>query len=94
MSAFATDLQVVGPGLGFSGLVRLLGPIEAEAAIHGTPYPYHQLDWNAGLALQFGPLALRGGWRRIYLNDRGLVNKGVDHKDIFSGPYAGVGVIL
>jgi hypothetical protein len=94
MSAFAQDLTVVGPGFGFSGSVRLLGPLGAEAAIHATPYPYRELHWNAGLALGIGPVALRGGWRRIYLNDNGLVNTGVDHKDIFGGPYAGVGIIL
>jgi hypothetical protein len=94
MSAFAPDLTAVGPGFGFSGSLRLLGPLGAEAAIHGTPYPYRELDWNAGIALGFGPLALRGGWRRVYLDDNGLVYKGVNQKDIFSGPYAGVGIIL
>jgi hypothetical protein len=94
MSAFAPDLSTVGPAAGFSGLVRLIGPLEAEAAIHGTPYPFRELDWNAGLALQFGPLALRGGWRRIYLNDNGLVYAGVDQKDIFSGPFAGLSFVL
>jgi hypothetical protein len=91
-SAFAPDLTVAGPGGGFSAVI-LLGPLGIEGAIHGTPFPYRQLDWNGGLALNLGPLGLHGGWRRIFLDDRGLVD-GFSHKDTFSGPYLGLTLTL
>ncbi|HME91348.1 MAG TPA: hypothetical protein VKE49_07980 [Myxococcaceae bacterium] len=90
-SAFATDLAVVGPGVGASGLFRVIGPLQLEGAVHGTPFPYLQLDWNAGVGLDFGAIALHGGWRRIMLDDRGLVD-GVINRDVFSGPFLAVSV--
>lgn len=91
-SAFAPDLVVAGPGAGFSGVVNL-GPLGLEGAIHGTPWPYRELDWSAGLAINVGPVGFHGGWRRIFLDDRGLVDN-VIHKDAFSGPYLGIGLTL
>jgi len=91
-SAFAPDLTVAGPGGGFSAVI-LLGPVGIEGAIHGTPFPYRQLDWNTGLALNLGPLGLHGGWRRIYLDDKGLVD-GIRNTDVFSGPYLGLTLTL
>ncbi len=89
MSAFAPDLVVVGPALGLSGALRLTSLLRLEASAHGTPYPYYQFDWNAGLSVALGPIGLRGGWRRIWLNDRGLVD-GIANQDVFSGPYFGI----
>lgn len=94
VSAFAPDLTVAGPGLGFSGIVRLVGPVGIEGAVHGTLYPFHELDWSAGLALAAGPLGFRGGWRRIFLDDVGLVDPGINHQDKFSGPYFGMAVVF
>lgn len=91
-SAFAPDLVVAGPGGGVSAVVGL-GPLGLEGAIHGTPWPYRELDWNAGLAVNLGPVGFHGGWRRIFLDDRGLVDN-VIHKDAFSGPYLGIGLTL
>src|SRR5215813_3234314 len=58
MSAFAPDLTVAGPSAGFSAVVNL-GPLGLEGAIHGTPLPYRELDWNAGLAINVGPVGFR-----------------------------------
>jgi len=91
-SAFAPDLTTAGPGGGFSAVI-LLGPVGIEGAIHGTPFPYRQLDWNTGLALNLGPLGLHGGWRRIFLDDRGLVDS-TSHTDTFGGPYLGLTLTL
>ncbi len=91
-SAFAPDLVVAGPGAGFSAVVNL-GPLGLEGAIHGTPWPYRELDWSTGLAINVGPVGFHGGWRRIFLDDRGLVDN-VIHKDAFSGPYLGIGLTL
>ncbi len=93
MSAFTPDLSVVGPGGGVSLVLNVFGPFGLEGAVHGTPYPYRELDWNAGLALTFGPLGLHGGWRRIFLDDKGLVD-GIRNQDSFTGPYLGIGVTL
>jgi hypothetical protein len=92
-SAFAPDLSVAGPGVGLSAVLRIAGPLGIEGAVHGTPFPYRELDWNAGVALALGPLGLRGGWRRIWLDDRGLVD-GTSHRDAFSGPYVGLAVLF
>ncbi len=91
-SAFAPDLVVAGPGGGFSAVINL-GPLDIEGAIHGTPWPYRELDWSTGLAINVGPVGFHGGWRRIFLDDRGLVDN-VIHKDAFSGPYLGIGLTL
>ena len=92
MSAFAPDLTVAGPSGGFSAVINL-GPLGLEGAIHGTPLPYRELDWNTGLAINIGPVGFHGGWRSITLDDRGLVDN-VIHKDTFSGPYVGIGLTL
>jgi len=89
--AFATDLTVIGPGIGASGLLKVIGPFQLEGAIHGTPFPYRQLDWNAGVGLDFGVIGVHGGWRKIILDDRGLVD-GVINRDVFSGPYLGLAI--
>ncbi len=88
-SAFAPDLIVLGPSIGVSGAMGLVGPFGIEAQAHLTPFPFRQVDWNAGLTLTLGRIALRAGWRQTWLDDAGLVD-GVAHQDVFSGPYLGV----
>jgi len=56
-------------------------------------YPYDQFDWNLGATLTFGRAQLHGGWRRIWLNDQGLVD-GISHEEAFSGPYLGLSFTL
>lgn len=92
-SAFAPDIIMAGPGLGLSASLGLLGPIGAEASVTLTPFPYAQLDWNAGLSMGLGALGFRAGWRRLWLNDNGVVD-GVAHQDMFSGPYVAVALAL
>jgi hypothetical protein len=92
-TAFAPDLVVAGPGIGLSAVASIWGPLGIEGSTHVTPIPYTQFDWQAGIGLGFGPVGIRGGWRRVYLNDRGLVD-GISHEDAFSGPYLGVTVTL
>jgi len=89
MSAFARDLRTIAPGIGFTGFARVVGPLGIEGAGHGAAYPYDELDVSAGLNLALGPIGVRTGWRRIWLNDRGLVD-GVAHEEVFTGPYLGV----
>ncbi len=89
-SAHAPDLIMIGPSIALSLEAGLSGNLDLELRAQGTPYPYRQLDAQAGLALHLNSVVLRGGWRTLYLNDNGLVDD-VVHKDTFGGPYAGVG---
>lgn len=89
-SAHAPHLTVVGPSVGLSFEAGLAGNLDLELRAMGTAYPFKQLDGQAGLALHLNSLVLRGGWRRMYLNDNGLVDD-VVHEDTFGGPYLGVG---
>jgi hypothetical protein len=88
--AFAPDALFVGPGLGTSALLRVLGPLKLEASAQWTPFPFTQLTGDAGMAFDLGPVRLRGGYRAIYLSDQGRVEAGRINRELFAGPYAGV----
>jgi hypothetical protein len=92
--AFAPDATFVGPGLGTSALLRVLGPIKLEASAGWTPFPFTQLTGDAGLGVDVGPVRLRGGYRAIYLSDQGRVEAGRINRELFAGPYAGVSLNL
>lgn len=89
-SAHAPDLTAIGPSLALSFEACLAGNLDLELRGQATPYPYRQLDGQAGLALHLNTFVLRGGWRTLYLNDNGLVDD-VEHEDVLSGPYVGLG---
>ncbi|WNG35464.1 hypothetical protein F0U61_18660 [Archangium violaceum] len=91
--AFAPDVTFVGPGLGASTLLRLAGPLKLEASANLTPLPFVQLSGDAGLAVELGPVRLRGGYRAIYLDDQGHVD-GHRNRELFAGPYAGLALVL
>lgn len=93
MSAFAPDLIVAGPALGFSGAMGLFGPVGLDASVRMTAFPYRQVDAQAGLTLGIGPLGLRAGMRSIYLNDAGLLG-GEPNTDTFVGPYGGMELVF
>jgi hypothetical protein len=92
-AAFAPDVTMVGPGLGTSARLGLVGPLKLEANAHVTPLPYIQLSGDAGLAVDLGVVRLRGGYRATYLNDQGVVDGHVN-RDLFQGPYAGLSLVL
>ncbi len=92
-SAHAPDLVVYGPSFGTSFEARLGGPLDLELSLQGTPVPYRQVDTQAALALKAYPFVARAGWRTLLLDDAGLVD-GVVHRDVFSGPFAGVGLFF
>jgi hypothetical protein len=89
-SAHAPHLTALGPSFALSLEACLVGNLDLELRAQGTPYPYRQLDTQAGLALHLNALVLRGGWRGLYLNDLGVVDNLV-HEDAFGGPYVGLG---
>ncbi|MFL5345672.1 MAG: hypothetical protein ACJ8AT_12830 [Hyalangium sp.] len=92
-SAKAPDLEVFGPSLGTSLEARVGGPLNLELSLQGTPFPYRQVDTHAALALRAYPFVFRAGWRTLLLDDAGLVD-GVEHQDILSGPFAGIGLFF
>lgn len=89
-TAHAPDLTALGPSIALSLEAGLVGNLDLELRAQGTPYPYRQLDTQAGLALHLNALVLRGGWRGLYLNDMGWVDD-VVHEDAFGGPFVGLG---
>lgn len=92
--AFAPDAIMLGPGFGTNAVLRLVGPLKLEASAQWTPLPFTQLAGDAGLAVDLGPMRLRGGYRAIYLSDQGRVDNGVVHRELFAGPYAGMSLHL
>jgi hypothetical protein len=90
-TAHAPDITFVGPSLGTSFEGRIGGPLDAELRAQVTPFPYRQLDMQAALALKLHPWVLRAGWRTLLLDDAGMVD-GEVHRDLFNGPYVGVGL--
>ncbi|WP_257463277.1 hypothetical protein [Archangium lipolyticum] len=91
--AFAPDAIFVGPGLGTSAMLRVVGPLKLEASASWTPLPFTQLTGDAGVAVQLGVVRLRGGYRATYLNDQGRVDGNVN-REFFAGPYAGLSLGL
>ena len=90
---FAPNLTAVGPSGALAGSLWIVGPLALEGSVLVTPYPFWQLDYQAGLAVGLGPVGLRAGWRTQVLDDRGLAD-GVVHRDVFMGPYVGVAVVF
>ncbi|MBZ4420456.1 hypothetical protein [Myxococcus sp. RHSTA-1-4] len=90
-TASAPDISFVGPSLGMSLETCIAGPLDLEARLQMTPFPYRQVDASAALALHLGAVVLRGGYRGLVLDDAGHVD-GVSHVDTFHGPYFGLGL--
>ncbi len=90
---FSPTMVMVGPTGGLSGNVWIGGPFSLEASAMVTPWPFEQVDGKLGVAIGLGPVGLRAGWRVQYLDDRGIIN-GVDHAQLFSGPYAGLSFVF
>jgi hypothetical protein len=89
--ANAPDAIFIGPSMGLSFERCLFGALDLEGRAQWVPFPHLQLDGQLGLAVHLGMLTLRGGWRGLRLDDRGLVD-GVRHRDKMTGPYAGLGL--
>jgi hypothetical protein len=89
--ATAPDVTFVGPSIALSFERCLFGGLDVEGRGQLVALPYTQLDAQAGLALHMGILTVRGGLRWLLLNDHGLVDS-KEHEDVFTGPYAGLGL--
>ncbi|RKH15979.1 hypothetical protein D7Y13_27655 [Corallococcus praedator] len=80
----------VGPSLGMSLEACVLGPLDVEARMQVTPFPYRQVDVRSGLALHLGGFMLRGGVRGLYLDP----SVSVGMRDRLFGPEFGVGFVF
>lgn len=80
----------VGPSLGLSAETLLGGPLSMEGRVHFTLVPHRQVDAEGGLALTWGVLSVRAGWRALLLNDLGLIT-GRQRLLALGGPYVGAG---
>jgi hypothetical protein len=91
--AFAPNLTRVGPSIGVSAALGLLGPLGVEGQVSYTPTPFVEFDAFAGASLGWDHLALRGGYHWTYVDDRGLVD-GIPHTERYQGPWIGIGIAL
>ncbi|HET6984268.1 MAG TPA: hypothetical protein VFI53_19140 [Myxococcaceae bacterium] len=91
--AFAPDLNRVGPSIGASAAIGLIGPLGIEGQVSYTPTPFIEFDAFAGAAIGWDHFALRGGYHWTYLDDRGLVD-GIPHSEWYQGPWIGLGIAL
>lgn len=89
--ARAPDVTFVGPSIALSFERCLFGALDVEGRGQLVPVPHLQMDAQVGLALHLGVLNVRGGMRWLVLDDRGHVD-GEQHRDVFTGPYAGIGL--
>ncbi len=90
-SIFAQNLIVLAPTAGVSGTLWVGGPFALEGSIAGAIWPIRELDYRVGAVVGLGPIGFRAGWRTQVLDDQGLVD-GVVNRDVFMGPYAGIGL--
>ncbi|MGA9523310.1 MAG: hypothetical protein WBV82_17715 [Myxococcaceae bacterium] len=86
-----SKMASLGPGVGASLDVHVLGPLYLDAASHLVIFPYSELDANAGAALRLGPVALKAGVRGTRLDER--VGE-VPLSDFRVGPYVGAGLMF
>jgi hypothetical protein len=87
----APDVIFIGPNMALSFERCLCGVLDLEGRVQWVPFPHLQLDGQLGLAVHLGMLTLRGGWRKLLLDDRGYPS-GERHRDSMGGPFAGLGL--
>jgi len=87
-------VSMSGISLGSSLVVHIAGPVDFEADVHLTPFPFLRAEAKAAFALHFGFVSLRMGWMGSNLTDHGL-GTGSSNAPIrtsFSGAYLGAGL--
>ena len=98
-SAFTPTQIMVGPGVGASAGLGLMGPLGVDASLRFTPWPYQAIDGMAGLTLNFGPLGVRGGYRYTWIDAAPVTNVSVPNPQNgsgvgFAGPYLGLALAI
>jgi hypothetical protein len=80
----------VGPQIGVSGHLGLLGPFGFEGHARVTPYPVPVVDTRAALAVRGGPIAVTAGWRVLDVAGDGTTAP----SGRFSGPELGLQLVF
>jgi len=77
---------ILGPNLGISGQLGMVGPIGIEGHARITPFPERIADTFLGLAVHGGPVGVSAGWRWV-----DVAGDGVDAPELmFRGPQVGL----
>ncbi len=79
---------LVGPDVGISGHLGLVGPLGIEGYARLTPVPTRVADTFVGLAVHGGPLGVSAGWRWVDVAGNGRDAP----KLMFRGPQVGIGL--
>jgi hypothetical protein len=77
---------LLGPDVGVSGQLGLLGPLGVEGWARLTPFPTRVADTYLGLAVHSGPLGLDAGWRWVDIAG----NEQDAPRMMFRGPQVGL----
>jgi hypothetical protein len=83
-------VTAIGPDVGISGQLGLVGPVGIEGYARLSPYPVVALDALAALAFHAGGFAMTVGWRDLSIRRSGPISTPVG----FSGPQIGFGAHL
>lgn len=80
------DKTLVGPDVGVSGQIGMVGPVGIEGYARITPFPERIADTFVGLAVHGGPVGVSAGWRWVDVD-----GDGVDAPKLwFRGPQVGL----
>lgn len=78
--------SLLGPDVGVSGQLGLVGPVGIEGWARLTPFPTRVADTYLGLAVHGGPLGLNAGWRWVDVAGNGESAP----RMMFRGPQVGL----
>ena len=77
---------LVGPDVGISGQIGMVGPVGIEGYARITPFPERIVDTFVGLNVHGGPVGVSAGWRWV-----DIAGDGVDAPEtFFRGPQVGL----
>ncbi|MGI5862290.1 MAG: hypothetical protein ACOX6T_09560 [Myxococcales bacterium] len=91
-AAFGPTTAAVGPDVGITGDVRLIGSFGVEGGARYAPFPHKRTEAWGGLFLGLGALRLEGGWRSMWLDAKVL--EGMRTVDCLRGPYLGATLVF
>jgi hypothetical protein len=90
-AVLSPKMAALGPGLGASMDLHVLGPLYVDAASHLVVYPFSELNAQAGATLKLGPVGLKAGLRGTVLDARIAE---ISPAELVFGPYLGVGLMF
>lgn len=86
-------VSMSGISLGSSMVIHIAGPLDLEADIHLTPFPFLRAEAKVAAALHFGFVSLRMGWMGSDITDHGLgLGAGSHLRTTYSGVFLGAGL--